>query len=319
MSYFHSRASFAFLMTVLPGIPFLPSAAQADPPPAYTPAVTTVAILPVENLSKGRDENMKAKQTDRGTQAVSAAFAQRGFKLADPLAVSKAIQDSRLDLSSSAFWTPENLAALGSRSAADLVVLLVITDTHQGFRHGLFTFLSAQREGEAKTKFWVVDARTHSALIDGKAAAGKSQASALAGWAMGGVGEGSSAYTLKAVDDAVNKSLSDFLKPYPKQDSRFARLAVPTINPQTAMPSIAVPATASVRTVASTVHTAAPMPVPAPPLSQFTFLNGSLATGTLISFDGSTYTVSTSKGMRRFRAAGIKSIQALGSATAAQR
>ena len=45
--------------------------------------------------------------------------------------------------------------------------------------------------------------------------------------------------------------------------------------------------------------------------SLFTFQNGAQATGILLSFDGKTYTVATPKGMRRFRAAGIKSMQTL--------
>ena len=48
-----------------------------------------------------------------------------------------------------------------------------------------------------------------------------------------------------------------------------------------------------------------------PAQSLFTFQNGAQTVGTLLSFDGSIYTISTPKGMRRFRAAGIKSIQTL--------
>jgi len=49
----------------------------------------------------------------------------------------------------------------------------------------------------------------------------------------------------------------------------------------------------------------------APPQSLFTFANGAQAVGTLISFDGSSYTVSTAKGMRQFKKAAIVSIHAL--------
>jgi len=56
---------------------------------------------------------------------------------------------------------------------------------------------------------------------------------------------------------------------------------------------------------------ATPASRPAPAQSLFTFQNGAQATGILLSFDGKTYTVATPKGMRRFRAAGIKSMQTL--------
>ena len=256
--------------------------------------------MPVENVSKGKDGGMKAKQTDQGMQDVVTAFSQRGFRIVDAATVNKAVQDSHLDLSSNASWTPQNLAAIGSRSAANLVVLLVITDTHQGFRHG-FLVLGAQREGEAKTKLWLVDTQAQTAVIDGVSAAGKAQTSALQGWALGGMGEGSSAYVLKAIDDAVNKSLTGFFKPYP-------------VTGKTTMPFTPPPVTTATKppVVIPIVTPAALAPAPAAPAqSVFLFANGARAVGTLLSFDGSSYTVSTAKGMRRFKKAAIKSIHAL--------
>ena len=55
----------------------------------------------------------------------------------------------------------------------------------------------------------------------------------------------------------------------------------------------------------------------APAQSLFTFANGAQAVGTLISFDGSTYTVSTTKGMRQFKKAAIVSIRTLTAAPGA--
>lgn len=52
--------------------------------------------------------------------------------------------------------------------------------------------------------------------------------------------------------------------------------------------------------------------------SLFTFANGAQTVGTMTGFDGSTYTVSTPKGMRQFKTAAIKSIQALGIGATAQ-
>lgn len=278
----------------------LPPQALANPitlQTTYTPASTTVAILPVENVSKGRDDSMKVRQTEQGLQDIISAYSQRGFRLVDTATVGRALQDSHLDLSSSASWTAENLAAVGSRSSADLVVLLVITDTHQGFRHG-FLVMGAQREGEAKTKLWLVDTKAGAAVINGATAAGKAQASALRGWALGGMGEGSSAYVLKAIDDAVNKSLAGFFKPYP-------------VTGKTTTPFVLAPVATAPKPPVVT-PTAAPAAIalaPAAPLqSVFVFANGARAIGTLISFDGSYYTVSTARGMRKFKTAAIKSV-----------
>ena len=65
---------------------------------------------------------------------------------------------------------------------------------------------------------------------------------------------------------------------------------------------------------------AVPAPVAAAPVSAwqslFTFSNGSQTVGTMLGFDGSTYTVSTPKGMRQFKKAWIISIRALAQVTA---
>ena len=66
------------------------------------------------------------------------------------------------------------------------------------------------------------------------------------------------------------------------------------------------------------VTPAALAPAPAAPAqSVFLFANGARAVGTILSFDGSSYTVSTAKGMRQFKKAAIMSIRALAPATVA--
>ena len=61
-------------------------------------------------------------------------------------------------------------------------------------------------------------------------------------------------------------------------------------------------------TVAPASFAPASMAPAAPAQSLFTFANGAQAVGTLISFDGSLYTVSTTKGMRQFKKAAIKAV-----------
>ena len=85
-------------------------------------------------------------------------------------------------------------------------------------------------------------------------------------------------------------------------------LVAPTPTPTPAAPSPPPPA---VRPSASAQSPSAQ--------SLFMFANGGTAVGTVLSFDGSTYTVSTTKGMRRFKAAAIKSISPLSATTTAVR
>ena len=181
----------------------------------YTPASTTVAILPVVNKAKSKDAGMTAKQTAEADKDLAAAFAQRGFRVLDANTVTTAVTSSQADLDTDKNWTAANLAQIGQAAHADMVVLLVITDTHQGYRHGLLSAMAPQREGESKTKLWLVASSTNTAIIDGVAKAGKARASAMKGYLTSGFGEGSSNYVLKAINDAINQSLSDFLKPYP--------------------------------------------------------------------------------------------------------
>jgi hypothetical protein len=198
----------------------LPTLAKNDPPPtaavaAYAPASTTVAILPVANKAKSKDAGMTAKQTAEADKDIASAFAQHGFKVLDANIVATAVSDSHIDLDTDKSWTAANLALIGQAAHADLVVLLVINDTHQGYRHGFLASMAPQREGEAKTKLWLVASSTNTAVIDGISKDGKARASAMKGYLTGGFGEGSSSYVLKAIGDAINQSLSDFMKPYP--------------------------------------------------------------------------------------------------------
>lgn len=67
----------------------------------------------------------------------------------------------------------------------------------------------------------------------------------------------------------------------------------------------ALPATPTLPVVSVIVPASA---TTAPAQSVFVFANGTRAIGTLISFDGSSYTVSTTKGMRKFKTAAIKAV-----------
>jgi hypothetical protein len=116
------------------------------------------------------------------------------------------------------------LAQVGIAAHADFVAFLVITDTHQGWRHGML-LLAPQREGEAKTTFFLVDVRSGAAIVDGVKESGKARESELSGFITDGYGEGSSKYTLGAVADAVDKSLKLFFALGPQANPVSAAVA----------------------------------------------------------------------------------------------
>ena len=80
-------------------------------------------------------------------------------------------------------------------------------------------------------------------------------------------------------------------------------------------PTAGIPALAPVAIHAPSARVL-PTATATPFQSLITFANGAQTVGTMISFDGSTYTVNTPKGMRQFKVAAIKSIQVLAQAAA---
>lgn len=191
-----------------------PAMAQ-EAAPQYVPAQTTVAILPVLNESRGDWQGLKDRQTEKAQTELARRFAQSGFSLADNALVANALGDQNLKPGNMAAYTPTLLAEIGRASDADLVAFLVITDSHQGFRHGLAQLLGQQREGEAKVQLWVIDTRTGKTLANGLTASGKARGNPLANTLLHGIGQGGSDYVIRAVGDAVGQSLREFLQAYP--------------------------------------------------------------------------------------------------------
>ena len=243
-------------MVVLPGIPFLPSAAHADPPPAASVTVpdgTEVHLALMKDLKSG---GSKAGE-DVPFEVCQDVYSPRRVLLipADTPAFGKILQSSR-----------RGMFGKGGKLKYTIDYILMPDKTRVALRSSPQLLRgSDNRTASIATAILLTPL---SLFINGR-------------------------------DVSVNKG---------QQYTMYVAAPVAPALPPAATPPPVRPASVTV-----------PMPIPAPPQSQFTFLNGSQATGNLISFDGSTYTVSTPKGMRRFRAAGIKSIQALGAATAAQR
>ncbi len=206
---------FIFFVWLVTAICLMRPALAQKPTSPYVPAQTTVAILPVLNQSRGDWQGLKDRQTEKAQTELARRFAQSGFSLADTALVANALGDQNLPPGNPAAYTPPMRAETGRASDADLVAFLVITDSHQGFRHGLAQLLGQQREGEAKVQLWLVDTRTGMALVNGQTASGKARGNALANTLLHGIGQGGSDYVIRAVGDAVGQALRGFLQAYP--------------------------------------------------------------------------------------------------------
>ncbi len=181
------------------------ASAQDKTVTTYTPATTTVAILPVVNSGGEKNEGYKAKQTENGGKELVKEFTEHGFKTADDAAVAKAIADLKIDLSDEEQQKRENMLKIGQAVNADLVVFAVITDTSQQMHQNVF---SNNREGKAKVKMWLLDVKGQSPIFSAVTSEGKSGGSYFSGLDKG------SARIVRAVANAERDSLKDFFKPY---------------------------------------------------------------------------------------------------------
>jgi hypothetical protein len=313
------RTCFKFLMATLPGIPFITPAALlsaavcvylaapapcAAQTPLYPPSRTTVAILPVVNESDSKSPEMRARQSDKAQQELTAQFAAHGFLLVPDSAVKQAISDAKIDLTDEDQQKRDTFYKIGTATHADLVAFLVITDTSQGWKQGFIP----KREGKAKLKMWLVDADKQP-ILSAAVKEAKASANDFMTYAVGS-SFGGSEYTIRAIGNGIKDELKDFFKPYPelKSGSKSTALSVaPPPLPAPVIPNAVAP-------LPSPVPTSLPVAAPTTQ-SVFTFMDGSQAIGTLLSFDGSVYTVNTTKGMRQFKIAAIKSIHALAPVT----
>lgn len=157
----------------------------AAPSPAkapYVPQETRVALLPVVDATGGKAPNDAAVNSARvslGRQIVG-----RGFKVVPAPAVTAALSSLKLTLTDQTPRTPEALLNIGAAVQARLVVFVVVT----------------QADTPAGVKVWVLDTKTHTFILDGKAGSSKSEDAD------------------EAVSEAVEAALADFLKPYEEYD-----------------------------------------------------------------------------------------------------
>lgn len=172
----------------------------------YAPDSTTVAILPVMNLSGEKDDAQRLKQAESGNEELSKRFIERGFKIADPAVVRKAVNDLKIDLNDEEQHKRASFYAVGRAVKADLAVFVVITDVNQRLNTNVFAY---SREGKAKLKVWLVDVKRETPILSAYPKEGKSSGGPLAGIDRGSI------RIVRAVGNGLRDALKDFFKPYP--------------------------------------------------------------------------------------------------------
>lgn len=165
---------------------------------AYRPGETSVAIVPVANVSASSNEALKKNQCDRGDTFLREQFKARGFNLVPVETVNQAITDMHLDMSDDEQYRRQTFFDLGKKLNADLIVVAVIVDT----RHPN----EAQGNGFATMRVWLLDVKRETAILGGKRFEGKSGASLDRG----------TAQQIRAVSNGLRDAFADFFSKYPE-------------------------------------------------------------------------------------------------------
>ena len=179
---------------------------QAQEPSAaavFDPAKTSIAVLFAPNFSDDKWVEQKGKESIVARKSVYTLFEKRGFAQVTEEAVDVATKANTIDLNKEESWTKANFARIGQQAGANLAAFVLIKQTRQKV---VSNPLASQYVGEAEIEVWLVDTATGKALIGDLAARGR---------ATGGVRSAGSRRN-SAVEDAVKRAFSAFLKPYPE-------------------------------------------------------------------------------------------------------
>lgn len=190
-----------------------PQTAAAAQVKAYAPENTRVAVLPFVN-ALGKEGAEEKASCEMAAQRVRAAFADRGFLALEEAAVSAALAKLGIELSDSEERTKETFQKIAGELGADLVACGVL----QGYK----TYMQRQwagmrKRGEAKIEMKIYDAADQEYRVKA-VQVGVAKGSVLAGGL-----ERSRGLREDALADAVNKSMKDFLKPYPVRKAKEER------------------------------------------------------------------------------------------------
>lgn len=175
----------------------------------YDPATTTVALLPVIDKTGEKLAERRKLQADTGTKNLIELFARRGFQLAKPEAVTKAISDLKINLDDEEDYRRATFYQVGKAVKADLVVFVVIQETREDTKTSLFK--GSEKQGRATVKMWFLDVKRETPILSAVVKEGKAAGSAFLGGALQGTQR-----RANAVGNAIKEQMEAFLKPYPE-------------------------------------------------------------------------------------------------------
>jgi hypothetical protein len=176
----------------------------------FSPATTRVAILPVIDTT-GEKDDQRRDQANAARREAYDQFYQRGFQVIDEATVARAVAESGIDFADEEEHRKDNVYKIGRAVDADLVVFVVVSQAYAKVRE---TTVGEQREGLARTKTWLLDAREQNPLLSAYVREGKSSGLNVAGAKSirGRMGA--------AAGNAVRDTLNDVLAPFARDKSK---------------------------------------------------------------------------------------------------
>lgn len=173
------------------------------------PANCRVALLPFAQRAAIEDQSFREKVRAVGDAELAKQFAGRGFALVSPEELAAGMRAANWQVDDREKWNSKSLLALGAAfPKADWVVLCVLSEANSERSNGVFS-IGGGATGQAFVKTWVVDLAHQTVLQKGTAVEGRSSSGAL------GDLTGARGRIPRAVELAIEKSLKDFLKPFP--------------------------------------------------------------------------------------------------------
>jgi TolB-like protein len=171
----------------------------------YVPADTKVALLPFIN-AVGKDSEEHRKACQMATKQLANLFASHRFQVVDESAVAEALKKLEIDLSDSEDRSKENFQRVAEELGANLVVCGAMVNFKSSTESG---FLASRKVGHARIELKVYDSQDkvyRVRVVQG----GTSKGSFLFPEFVRGGG-----LREAALQDAIEKALKEFLKPYP--------------------------------------------------------------------------------------------------------
>jgi hypothetical protein len=182
------------------------------PKPAYDPAKTRVAILPVVNKADEFNKSFQEKIKAQAQKALTERFTLRGFEVVEQSVVDKAVEETKFDGQDRENWHTNTILPLGKKLNARLILLCVVTDAHNKTNNTFLTDIlgvGGAKEGIATVRAYLVDTENGKTLLNGTSKQGKSS-----GAAFGNFDKGMDRQA-RAVVRGFDIALHEFLAAYP--------------------------------------------------------------------------------------------------------